>query len=332
MAVASLHHHRGNRVLTFPVLAVEKARAPGRRRVSIGPGLAIELVKMGGPGAAAAFKVEEGSAASLAELAATIGMASSVSGVRVLSVSFKITSGSIDTIESESTGGVLRWSVGPPEGGGVLGLWFNVAARRVDLHEFVAGSFDKWLRQLTGMAPETPRQRGFRLRSSKDAEGARAAFEESLALDAADASAWLELSQLHHKDRGDREAALIAAAKVLEIASDSGDQRRARLLRAACFEELGRRDEAIAEIDAAIASELDTTGNTHLRRGQLLVNAGRAAEALADLEIALQKGVFNAKEVHLVRAAALRLLGREEEAREADARAEPADFFDRLMR
>lgn len=142
-----------------------------------------------------------------------------------------------------------------------------------------------------------------------DVGGARSEFREACALEPDNASAWGWRAVLAEPQDGDFEASLDEIDRVIEVLPLQWTHRycRARLLAA-----LGRRAEALRELDAVLAHTADER-DVRALRAELREATGDADGAVADLQVlALSPKGFSTDRLALIEL--LRRLGRAEAA------------------
>ena len=121
------------------------------------------------------------------------------------------------------------------------------------------------------------------LRQRNRLDDARTAIREAIRLDPEDADPWGELAQIEF-NRRDWKAALEAAETGLEI---DPEDTACNNMRAMALVKLGRRDEAGATIDAALARDPDDPV-THANQGWTLLHAGEPRKAMEHFREALR--------------------------------------------
>jgi tetratricopeptide (TPR) repeat protein len=157
--------------------------------------------------------------------------------------------------------------------------------------------------QATAEAEMTPQDKaveaynaGAAAYNAQDIPGAKAKFQEAVALDPTLASAWSVLSALQLKDKEYKEAAAAAEAA---LAADPADQRALRV-RVDAYKNLGDAAK-LKEATAALASaDPGVAAITLVNEGVQLYNAGKMNEAKAPLEKALELDPTQARAHYLL--------------------------------
>lgn len=122
---------------------------------------------------------------------------------------------------------------------------------------------------------------GLALWKTGDLAASEAALIESVTLDATRLKTWVNLARVRN-ERGDRQGAVEAADKALDLEPSSAD---ALHQKGRALSELGRVDEALAALTSARELEPDN-GYVANTLGLLLIQAGRPGDAVAPLEVA----------------------------------------------
>ncbi|WP_169791535.1 tetratricopeptide repeat protein [Sandaracinus amylolyticus] len=119
--------------------------------------------------------------------------------------------------------------------------------------------------------------------SSQDAALRRRALERIVALDQHDRGALAALMQTLH-EAGAWDALLAVGPRVVFVDPENG---RGRWLHGEALLHAGRARDALAELDLALAAEVETPGPVHLARARALVALRRAREARESLAAAI---------------------------------------------